>query len=89
MIEFRKILETQLLISTKIHAIKCEKDDIKVELAVCEDCTPTVTFQRVFVNKVREHNRKWADYFNNLWRKRFEVPIKQYLSILLKYMPNS
>lgn len=56
----------------KIHSIICRKDNIKVELAVCENGSSDEVFARVYVNRVRECNYKWANCLKALWQKEFK-----------------
>ncbi|XP_037043774.1 uncharacterized protein LOC119079808 [Bradysia coprophila] len=56
---------------TKIHSIICQKDDIKVELALTENPSPDDIFARTYVNRVREPDCKWAICLKHLWTKEF------------------
>lgn len=69
---FKNHLESMKFVFKKIHSIVCQKDDIKVELALCENGSSKEIFARVSVNRVREFNYKWANCLKTLWREKFQ-----------------
>lgn len=59
----------------KIHSISCRKDDTQVELALSENESSTDIFQRVYVNRVREVDCKWANHLKILWHSESTFPV--------------
>lgn len=55
----------------KVHSIICQKDDIKVELAMTENSSTSDIFARTYVNNVRESHRKWDMCLKRLWEEEF------------------
>lgn len=59
----------------KIHSISCQKDDLKVELALAENESSIDIFQRVYVNRAREMDFKWANHLKTLWHSDCTFPV--------------
>lgn len=66
---FENHLKSMKFDYTKIHSIVCQKDNIKVELALSQNGSVDEIFARVYVNDVRESDCKWDNCFKRLWKE--------------------
>ncbi len=69
---FEDLLKSMTFDFVRIHSIVCQKDDIKVELALCENGSSNNIFARVYVNTERESDFKWANCVKTMWRNEFQ-----------------